>query len=273
MSLDELPQYAVVQKLQDAFQADERIKAAWLAGSLGRGAADRYADIDLHLWLSAEDKDAFRAGYPEQLSKIYPVLSYKELFGGNMIVATLSDGNLGVMAFDTFVETEPPKLTEGKARILFDREEQLELLPATAIEPKELVHFFNEEVSYFWRLFAMLPSIRRDELIPAFYRLGIHAGQLANTLTLGRGRPRDVGEKRMNELLTPDEQHELEQALALGQLTQASLTRAHMKLATMMSQRGRLAAQNIGANYPEELEQAVLSYIQKELGVTNEVQP
>ena len=111
----------------------------------------------------------------------------------------------------------------------------------------------------------MLPSIERDELIPAALRLSQEVAQVVNVCSLGRGRPRDIGEKRANELLEPEERSELESVLALPELTRASLVQAHLELAQIMRRRGRLAAERLNAPYPEELESAVLAYVRLEL--------
>ena len=114
----------------------------------------------------------------------------------------------------------------------------------------------------------MLPSIERDELIPAALRLSQEVAQVVNVCSLGRGRPRDIGEKRANELLEPEERSELEGVLALPELTRASVVHAHLTLAQIMQRRGRLAAERLNTPYPEELEDAVLAYVRLELART-----
>jgi hypothetical protein len=44
----------VLNTIRTAIEADERITAAWLAGSRGRGTADALSDIDI--WLAVEDE-------------------------------------------------------------------------------------------------------------------------------------------------------------------------------------------------------------------------
>ena len=46
-------------RLQPCRENDERIRSAWLEGSFGRGDADRYSDIDLHLLMSEIDAVGF----------------------------------------------------------------------------------------------------------------------------------------------------------------------------------------------------------------------
>jgi hypothetical protein len=40
---------ALLGQLEDALRRDERIVAAWIGGSLGRGEADDLSDMDIHL--------------------------------------------------------------------------------------------------------------------------------------------------------------------------------------------------------------------------------
>lgn len=262
-----LPAEDVIRSLEQALRRDERVKAAWLTGSLGRGGdADRHSDIDLHVWLEPSDAPAFRQGLEAWLKAVRPMLLCHELFGGSMVVSLLQGKDVQVVALDVFIETGGEvEVTQGKARVLFDREGKLKQVPPAPPDTASLQHNLDVEVRYFWRLFAMLPSIERGEFIPAVMRLSQEVAQVVNVCSLGRGRPRDVGEKRANELLEPAERTELENVLVLPEVTPASLVRAHLELAKIMQRRGRLAARRLNAPYPEDLERAVLGYVQHEL--------
>lgn len=268
-----LPAENVIHSLKQALEQDHRVKAAWLKGSFGRvGDADRHSDIDLHVWLEPDDATAFRHELGVWLATVRPVLLYHELFGGSMIVSLLQGDDAQVVALDVFIEkADDMQVEQGKNRILLNRAGQLRQVPPVLPDTAALQRDLDVEVRYFWRLFAMLPSIERDELIPAVSRLSQEVEQVVRVCSLGRGRSRDVGEKRANELLDPDERLELESVLVLPEVTRASLVRAHLNLARVMQRRGRLAARQLSAPYPEDLERAVSSYVQHELtrmGVT-----
>ena len=260
-----LPAENVIHQLEQALEQDPRIKAAWLKGSFGRGDADRHSDIDLTVWLAPDDADVFRKELETWLATLRPVLLYHELFGGSMMVCLLQGDDAQVVALDLFVETaDEVQVTKGKTRVLLNRG-QLTQVSSTPPEPASLQQDLDVEIRYFWRLFAMLPSIERDELIPAALRLSQEVAQVVNVCSLGRGRPRDIGVKRANELLEPEERSELEGVLVLPELTHASLVQAHLTLARTMQRRGRLAAERLNTPYPEELEDAVLAYVRLEL--------
>ena len=262
-----LPAESIIYSLEHALEQDHRVKAVWLKGSFGRATdTDRHSDIDLHIWLAPEDAVAFRQGLEALLATVQPVLLYHELFGGHMIVSLLQGDNEQVIALDVFIETaDEMQIMQGKTRVLLDRKGQLVQIPFTPPDNASLQRDLDVEVRYFWRLFAMLPSIERGELIPAVLRLSQEVEQVAKVCSLGRGRPRDVGEKRVNELLGSDERLELEGVLVLPEVTRAALVRAHLSLSQIMQRRGRLAAEQLNTPYPEDLERAVLKYVQHEL--------
>jgi hypothetical protein len=59
--LPNLPQRATIARLAPRVWRDERIVALWIGGSIGRGAADRYSDVDLRIAVPPEDLDHWRS--------------------------------------------------------------------------------------------------------------------------------------------------------------------------------------------------------------------
>lgn len=64
---------ASLTRIREALEADERVVAAWLAGSFGRGTQDAWSDLDLHVvvrddalaaWLGARERWFARLGRP-----------------------------------------------------------------------------------------------------------------------------------------------------------------------------------------------------------------
>lgn len=58
--LPDLPQTATIAGLAPRIWRDERVVALWIGGSIGRGAADRYSDVDLRVAVPPEDLNAWR---------------------------------------------------------------------------------------------------------------------------------------------------------------------------------------------------------------------
>jgi predicted nucleotidyltransferase len=64
----------ILRRLTDAFEADGRVLSCWLGGSLGRGEADAWSDIDLDVMVAPGDLAAFAQTAYEILQGLGPVL-------------------------------------------------------------------------------------------------------------------------------------------------------------------------------------------------------
>ncbi len=247
-------------------QTDARVKAVWLEGSLGRGQGDRHSDIDIHIALVQEDLDDFRANYEAILQQLHPVLKHHELFASNMISTLLLHPNGDIIAIGTWLDTITDiKITEHRSQVLFDREHILKTVPAVPSSAEEIRKALYVEICYFWSLFSVLPSIERGEILSASQRLHHMMVQMILVFSLGRGRLRDVGDQRYNELLEGDEQQQLEDIMDIPDFSAQSIVQAHFKLAALMQKAGKKAATTWQAVYPEALEQAALAYVSKEV--------
>ncbi|GEM46717.1 hypothetical protein [Deinococcus cellulosilyticus] len=138
------------------------------------------------------------------------------LFDGAMVVTLLQAAPNRVMALDIFLDTDDQiELDETQHRVLFDREDQIHLLPHLPPQQGELQRELEVQIRLFWRTFAMLPGIERGERIQAMKRLTDEVETALQICTLGRGRFRDIGENRGNVLLLPHERQALEDILAV----------------------------------------------------------
>ena len=247
-------------------QQDPRVRAVWLEGSLGRERGDRHADVDLHIALKPDDLSPFRAGLEEQLNQLHPVLKHHELFGGTMVGTILVNEARQLIALQTWLETkEAIQITEGRARVLFDRENLVQTVAPAPSSADEIKKALYVEICYFWSLFATLPTLERGELLAGLQYLHHQVNQLIFVFALGRGRIRDVGDYRLGELLEPHERQQLETIMALPDLSQVSIIRANYALAEMMQKAGRTACEPWNAEYPAALEEAVLTHVAAEL--------
>lgn len=83
-----------------AATADDRIRAMWLSGSLGRGVADAGSDLDVVLAVAAHSFDDFAATWRNWLAAVTPTVLAKELPGlpGSWYSVTPSCLRLDVVA-------------------------------------------------------------------------------------------------------------------------------------------------------------------------------
>lgn len=55
-------------QLAESLSVDERVRGVWLTGSLGRGTADRFSDIDMLLVIERGAREAFAEQWPQMVS-------------------------------------------------------------------------------------------------------------------------------------------------------------------------------------------------------------
>jgi predicted nucleotidyltransferase len=261
-----------VSLLENLLRSDPRIRAAWLEGSLGRGNADRYSDIDLHVLLAESDLAAFQAGAEEWLNAVRPIVLCTLLFGGRMVNALTEEG----VRIDLWLHTEERvSLRPGKAIVLHD--------------PAGLIHFdgkpsppddaviaaeLEAQIKEFWRCIALLPTvIGREERIVAFQGLNVELNLLINILFKGYRIERDAGIKKLNAFLPEEARTEIEQALSTVHISDGGLAPAHISLARLTAKYGRIAAGNYGFEYPDRLEAAVVKYVYAELEMLSKSAP
>lgn len=248
--------------LRPRLDGDPQVQAAWLAGSFGRGNADRYSDIDLHLLLA--DVDAFRAGARAWLGSLRPLVLYKLLFDDRMINALTDEG----LRIDIWLHADAPPLDPAAVTVLLDRANmlRLEAPPSAAADPAQVAKSLLAQIEEFWRCIALTPPvICRHELLVAFAGLNVELGLLIDILMTGYGVQRERGVKVLNPYLGDERRAELEAALQLNGLNAVSLVMAHMALAGVVHKHGPLIAERHGFPYPADLEEAVLRYVEREL--------
>lgn len=78
--MDAAKRYALQARIIQVLRADTRVAAAWLTGSIGRGEADAWSDLDLHVAIFDEHLGSFwtdRVGLYQLVGR--PVLIQREL--------------------------------------------------------------------------------------------------------------------------------------------------------------------------------------------------
>ena len=118
MSREEL-----IQRIIDVLQADDRVRATWLSGSLGRGAGDRYSDVDLVAIVAEENRAGFVAEWDGIVATIASVvltnrLSFRSSTVFNQVTADW-------LRFDVSVITPASldRYTASTVRPLFDKDD------------------------------------------------------------------------------------------------------------------------------------------------------
>ena len=250
----------------DKADSDGRILAVWLEGSLAKGTADRYSDIDIHLLVAEEDKEAFQAGLESWLSDVQSLVLFKDTFPGRMVTCITIAGlrlDVWLHAGDTIF------LERSKVRVLFDTEGCIQFKETCRDEEQNdvssaLMQHFNE----FWRVLSILPTVLgREECIAGFMGTTFAVMSLTEVLIIGNGNQRDRGVKNINAFVRQTLREEIETALTMQSINRESIAKAHLRLTAIMQRHGPDIAKQHGVIYPLALEKAVLSYISRELQI------
>lgn len=238
--------------------ADPRIRAVWLEGSLGRGDADEYSDLDLHVALT---EAADGPDWEEWLGDLTPLVLFDLRFGGAMVHA-LGEGGLRL---DLWPQrgTGEIRLDPQRVRVLHAQPDVLRLdlvtpAPAPELQAERALALIRE----FWRCLSLLPAVLgRGEWLVAFQGLAVELGLVTELLLLEQGVTRDKGVKNLNAFLPAHLREQLEYGILPEALNAEALSAAHLRLADLVQLHGPRAAETLGFTYPQALEDAVLRQV------------
>lgn len=114
---------AFIEEAREVLQRDQRITAAWLAGSFASQTADAWSDLDIHIAVLDSEWDGVFAGRHGLLGGVRQLLGFVEMslpWGAYLVSATLT----GPVRVDLFLEKMShveSALRREDPLILFDR--------------------------------------------------------------------------------------------------------------------------------------------------------
>ena len=250
---------ALFDRAVEVFRADERVRAMWLSGSLGRGDADAISDLDLLLAISDDGLPSFADEWRDWLDAITPTLIARPLpFAKGSLYAVTPDR----LRLD--IVSEPasgvPQSFFRSRTVVFDRDGLDSAVPAPAAEPpsRERIAMLVEE---FFRDVGMFPVVveREDWL------LGVEAIHLVRSLLyqlfaeMNAPLP-PMGVKQWSTKLTEGQRHVLE-SLPTGAATRQAVFDAHRAVASAFRLQARSAYEALDIAWPDELEAATIRYL------------
>lgn len=254
-----------IESLTAAAEADPRVRAAWLAGSYGKGIADRWSDVDAHLLIDPAHSDDFKAGAQAWLEALRPLVLYRLMFGGQMVNAMTDEG----MRLDVWLHSgETSEVVEGHIRVLYAQDDTLTWKPnpGSELSQAEAAAELERAIPEFWRCVAMLPvALGRDEKLIGAAGNFLILLLLTDVFALASGIRKDRGVKALNGFLPPHYRQLAEEATFLPELTREELARFQLRLARLMQEHGPAICAQWGVEYPQALEDAALGYVAREL--------
>ncbi len=255
-----------IESLAATATDDPRVRAAWLAGSFGKGIPDRWSDVDAHLLIDPAHSDDFKAGVQGWLESLRPLVLYRLMFGGQMVNAMTDEG----IRLDVWLHSgENAEVVEGQTLVLCAQEGSLTWKPhpGTELSQAEAAAELERAIPEFWRCVAMLPvPLGRDEKLIGAAGNFLILLLLTDVLSVQSGIRKDRGVKALNGFLPPELRRLAEDATSLPALTHEELARFQLRLARIMHAHGPAICEQWNVNYPQALEDAALGYVARELG-------
>jgi len=247
-------------------QADAEIEAAWLGGSLGRGAGDAFSDVDVIALVADGAAAAVGRRYAADVSAIAEAVLVMPLYRARIVSVVTSDWR----RFDlSFIEAaDLARYAAGSVSVLFNKGVRSPpTQPRTTYQatPATVLPLVKE----FLRV-AGLASVAfgRQEWILALSGLQILRGLTLDLMLEenGVGPAERGGALRRNPFLSEEQRRALEQ-LAPVAANRESLLAANLEIAAVFLPRARRLAARIGAEWPTAFEDATRRHLQARLGL------
>jgi hypothetical protein len=175
----------VIERFAAACEADDRVVAAFLAGSLARGAADAYSDVDLCLVTRDVDRDGFWADRDAFLRLLGEPLQAETFDSEVTVHFILADGTGGELSVGR--ESRFGEIHVGPFVTLVDKTGILReaTFPQDSVDPDEQREVLRRELTWFWHDLAhAIAAIGRGHLWWALGQLEVLRGMCVNLVRL-----------------------------------------------------------------------------------------
>jgi hypothetical protein len=259
--------HALYEKVLRAASNDDRVRALWLSGSLGRGVADAGSDLDIVLAVTDDSFADFAAGWRDWLAAVTPTVLARELANlpGSWYSLTPDCLRLDVVTERAGTAT-PAQLS--RRLLTLDKDgtaagQAQPPRPEAGPDPSRIAGITEE----FLRQQANFPPAvvaRADWLLGVVGVQTVHL-QLYDLFVASNQPLPPMGIKQWSAKLTP-EQRQVCARLRVPAPDRDSVIAAMLAAATAFRRAAAAIHAASGIAWPEELDAAVRGYLRSELG-------
>ncbi len=260
MDRDEL-----IETLSRVLRDDDRVRGAWLSGSIGRGDADSYSDVDVWVAVCAPDRDAFIDDLPAIIDSTAPTVLNERVGTLPVFNAVTADW----LRFDIVVGTVAEAVTRNHTAMkqLFDKDELHTRMHAVRQPQSPDPDSVTKLVKEFFRVLGLLPVVlgRRE------YALAVSGAGLLRTMAI-QLMLQDVavedrgGALRIKPLL-PAGRYEALESLPPLTADRDSVLAVHLACAQLFLPLAYDICDRLGFPWPYALEKACSAHWGRELGM------
>ena len=258
---------ALVSRLTEVLRSDDRVRAAWLSGSFGRGTADRFSDVDVLAAVSSEDLAAFADDWPALAPRVAETVLLQRHGGGSTVV--VSHVTPSWVRFDLVITTvyQVADHSGSTLRPLFDHDDIHRLLRGRVAWAPPSPERVSKLITEFFRILGLLPvTLGRDEVFVAASGAALLRDLVVQMMLADASSPENGGALHLSTRLPAD---------ALGRLTalppivadRDAVLKAHLACAELFLPLARTLAGRVGAAWPTALAAACSGYLRRELGI------
>ena len=250
----------------DVLSADERVRALWVHGSLGRNEADASSDLDLILAVADEYFDDLWGTWSEWLADITPTVIARPLPWIPGILYALTPECLRI---DLVVERVSALPTSGFGRraLVFDRDGLDAQVPPPPLPPGPDRAKVETAIEEPLRYLSLLPALLDREAYLLVQEGYVHIRRRLVELFQQADAPQTTVGMKHGRFQVTDEQYAVLEALPWPQATREELVAAHRVIGSRLLEVGPPIADLVGLPWPQALEDAVRSHLRRELGI------
>jgi hypothetical protein len=245
---------AILSRLEESVRGDERVRALWLGGSVGRGVADAGSDLDLVV--TVVDVDAFAD--PIVWDLLDPVITTPIPGMPGCFAFTTREG----LRVDIVLETPADVAGSPYSRrvAVFDRD-GLAVPAVTDDVGGPDVSRMQAVVTEFLRQSAIFPAavVAREDWLLGQAAVNNYRVMLYDLLTESNRPLPAMGVKQWGSRLTAD-QRELLAGLPAPSATRESVVAAMSATRAAVRTHGRAALERSGGVWPTEVDDAMAAY-------------
>jgi hypothetical protein len=258
-------QQRLIEAVRALLVSEQRIEAAWLSGSIGKGEGDSFSDVDIIALVAGGTIADLSSDLAGRLRATFDPPLLMSLYDGSLLSAVTADWQ----RFDVFLIGGEmlPRYKRRDLTLLFNRggrEPPERDDPPYRTAPDGLLKIVNE----FLRVLGLCPVVLgREE-----YQLALSGLDLLRRATIdlmleenGIAPWQRGGALRRNPMLTGEQREELA-GLPAQAATRESVIDAHLAFAHIFLPRARRLAAEIGMEWPARFEAATRRHISEQLG-------